>query len=103
MKKLLLLAVLPTLFFACKKDDPVPAPTGTIRYVNGSITDVYNIFLEGGAYGQLQPGTSKFVTNLAVNSYNVKAVQANNFTQKPISKENTIAVLKNDTTVFIFP
>ncbi|RYD51857.1 MAG: hypothetical protein EOP52_06645 [Sphingobacteriales bacterium] len=101
-KPALLLALCATGLFACTKDDGGSTPTGSIRYTNTS-SDFYNIFLDGGAYGQVAPNSSQLVPNIAVDSHTVRAVQANNFSQKPISKENRIQVTQGQETLFVFP
>lgn len=103
MKKTFLLssALLSLTFVACKKDE-APKPTGSIRYINNS-GDTYNIYLDGGAYGQVSPNASKVVPAIPIDSHTVRATQANNYYIKPISKENRIHVEKDKETTFTFP
>jgi hypothetical protein len=101
-KTALVLALCATGFFACNKEDEASKPTGSIRYTNTS-GDVYNIYLDGGAYGQVRPNSSHLVPNITADSHTVRAVQANNFSQKPISKENRIQVVQSQETLFTFP
>ncbi len=98
----LVLALCTTGVWACNKDEETSKPTGSIRYTNTS-GDFYNIYLDGGAYGQVSPNSSQLVPNITADSHTVRAVQANNFSQKPISKENRIKVIQSQETLFTFP